>query len=87
MLSNIFSVAGLLVIGIIFITLWVGYRQWMAGAVPPGQYPLDKVRPEWPGQERILPYRPSRDMGSDAFVSTEGADTKAKCAMMTSCDA
>ncbi len=87
MLSNIFSVGGLLILGIILITLWVGYRRTMVGAVPPGQYPLDQVRPDWPGQERILPYRPDRQMGSDDFVSTDGADTKAKCAMMTSCDA
>lgn len=49
---------------------------------PPGQYPLDARRPEWPATERVRPYSPAAGMGSDAIGTGAGgaaAPPKAVC--------
>jgi hypothetical protein len=52
---------------------------------PPGQYPLDATRPQWPVKEATKAYAPSKSMGSDAVVSTEPKPAKAVCAESDEC--
>ena len=86
MSANFWTIASLLIAGAIAITFWVTYRLYLQSPTPPGQYPLSEIRPEYIPTEAEQPYRPIRDIiGSDDFVSSDGPDTKAKCAMMTSC--
>jgi hypothetical protein len=48
--------------------------------VPPGQYPLDAPRPEWPATDRTRPYSPAAGMGSDAVAgAAEPVPIKAAC--------
>lgn len=48
---------------------------------PPGQYPLNVRRPEWPATERTRPYSPAAGMGSDAVAggASEPVPPKAAC--------
>jgi hypothetical protein len=86
MSANFWSVASLLLAGAIAITLWVVIRMYQMTPTPPGQYPLSEIRPESIPDDVEQPYRPVRGViGSDDFVSRDGPDTKATCAMMTSC--
>ena len=48
--------------------------------VPPGQFPLDAPRPEWPASSHTVSYSPAQGMGSDKVVYAEGlTETKARC--------
>jgi len=47
---------------------------------PPGQYPLNSPRPEWPATDRVRPYSPAAGMGSDSVgAGTAAAPPKAAC--------
>jgi len=51
-----------------------------AAPVPPGQYPLDAPRPEWPATDRTRPYSPAAGMGSDTVAGAgEPVPPKAAC--------
>jgi hypothetical protein len=53
-----------------------------AEPTPPGQYPLNAPRPEWPATERTRPYSPAAGMGSDAIGAAAAAASpppKAAC--------
>lgn len=52
---------------------------------PPGQYPLDEARPQWPVKESTKAYAPSKSMGSDVVVSSEPKPAKAVCADSDEC--
>jgi len=52
---------------------------------PPGQYPLEEPRPQWPVKEATKGYAPTKSMGSDVVVSTEPKPAKAVCADSNEC--
>ena len=52
---------------------------------PPGQYPLDAERPQWPVKEATKSYAPAKSMGSDVVVSTDVKPAKAVCADSDEC--
>jgi hypothetical protein len=84
--ANFWTIASLLLAGAIAITLWVSLRMYQMTPTPPGQYPLSEIRPEYVPHEIEQPYRPVGGViGSDDFVSRDGPDTKATCALLTSC--
>jgi hypothetical protein len=72
-----------LLVGVIAFTWWP--RASIASMTPPGQYPIDEPRFEWPMKERIKAYRPGKTMGSDGIVEQDAAPIKARCALATSC--
>jgi hypothetical protein len=52
---------------------------------PPGQYPINATRPQWPVTERVAYYRPGAAMGSDMVSFPGGSDAKGRCATSNTC--
>ena len=52
---------------------------------PPGQYPLNQERPEWPLIQSLGLYRPQGDLGSDHIVTHDPADAKFRCGVQPGC--
>jgi hypothetical protein len=78
------TVAGLLLLAAVGLTLWSAWRRAAAGT--PGQFPIGAPRFAWPAEERVAPFRPGPEMGSDAARVAGGRDTKAVCATGNPCD-
>lgn len=74
-------VGGLLLLAVVAFTLW---RSPSWSVTPPGQYPLDEKRPQWPATRTAHPYKPATDMGSDA-PPLSVTDVKFTCGVSDVC--
>jgi hypothetical protein len=75
------TVMVLLLAAAIFMTFWIARRASVADIeTPPGQYQIDAARWQWPATERTAAYGPTKDMGANTVLFTDGNDTKARCA-------
>lgn len=66
------------------LTVWF----WQTGAAsptPPGQYPLEAPRPEWPVSVVSRSFRPAEDMGSDDVSASSSTEPKFRCAVSDTC--
>jgi len=84
MRSAVWTIVGVLILGSILITLWPRMGAHDVAPSPPGQYPLNQIRFEWPVKTVQQPYRPTGGMGSDETVAYDPLDVKAKCAFAPS---
>lgn len=81
----VWIVAGLLVFVAIGITLWPWMRSIWMEPTPPGQYPLNQSRWQWPMTTKVAPYRPGTATGSDDISYSTDAQLKVRCADLKSC--
>ncbi len=65
MRTAIVTVTVLLMAAAIFLTFWLRADSAADTRVPPGQYPVDAARFEWPVTERVAVYGPAKGMGSN----------------------
>ena len=72
-----------LLLGLIAVLVWPFLLAIFQDPVPPGQYPLSDPRPEWPSSQRIRPYRPGPNMGSDKAIDADVTGPKVACALKT----
>lgn len=77
-------VGGLLLLAIALVTMMPAVVPSFDPS-PPGQYPLNQRRPQWPSIQSIGLYRPQGDLGSDRIVSHEPADAKLRCGTESGC--
>jgi hypothetical protein len=77
-------ILGFLIVGLIALTLWPMGTAKPFDPSPPGQYPLDAPRPEWPASERVKAYKPAASLGSNT-VSFSSVSPKVRCALSTTC--
>jgi hypothetical protein len=81
----VWIVIGVLVLTVIGITLW----PWVSGLwgppSPPGQYPLNQPRWQWPMTPKVAPYRPGAGTGSDEISYSTDAQPKVRCADLKTC--
>ena len=87
MRSAIISVTVLLLAAAVLLTLWSSRSAAATDATPPGQYPVDAARFEWPTTERVAAYGPAKGMGSNKVRFAGGDDIKAHCATAAECSA
>ena len=91
-------VAGTLLLGAALLTWWPAQTNSESiTPPPPGQYPLDAARYEWPAKARTAAYRPSSTAtrgNSDFITAATGSndaaiagtkDAKAICALSPTC--
>ncbi len=74
-----------LLVAAVLLTLWMSRSVATADATPPGQYPVDAARFQWPATEVTAAYGPTKGMGSNKVRFAGGEDTKARCASDTTC--
>jgi hypothetical protein len=74
----VIAVLAFLVLGVV-ILLVMGTVQRLFATSPPGQYPLETPRQEWPVTEQVRPFRPGPHMGVDVPVSTDVTGPKVAC--------
>ena len=87
MRSAVITVTVLLLAAAVLLTLWISRSTAATDATPPGQYPLDAARFEWPATERVAVYGPAKGMGSNKVRFAGGDDVKARCATASECSA
>jgi hypothetical protein len=80
MRSAVLTIVAFLLAGALILTLWPRARAAISGA-PPGQYPIDEPRFQWPASIRTAPYYPRKGMGSDTVAFTDGPEAKVSCAL------
>jgi hypothetical protein len=79
-------VAGALLLGAALLSWWPAQTNSVTDAPPPpGQYPLDAARYEWPAKARTAAYRPSNSTGSNDAAIAGTKDAKAICALSSTC--
>lgn len=79
-------VGGLLVLAVALVTLTMGPSVTPSFvSSPPGQYPLNQGRPQWPSIQSLGLYRPQGDLGSDRVVTHDPADAKFRCGVQPGC--
>lgn len=84
MRGALLTIALILLAGAAILTLWpFGWTE----PAPPGQYPINSKRPEWPVEEQAKSYGPGPEMGSNVIQSTgeEAAAPKVRCATSSTC--
>jgi len=69
MRQSIWMIVAFLLVGAALLTYWPQAQAWQT-PVPPGQYPLNQRRPQWPLEKRSAPYHPKKGMGSDKVKSS-----------------
>jgi hypothetical protein len=84
MRSIVTTIIGFLIIGLIALALWPMGAATPFDPSPPGQYPLDAPRPEWPASERVKAYKPAASLGSNTVNFSSGAP-KVRCALSRTC--
>lgn len=77
-------VGGLLVLAVALVTVFPSVTPSFISS-PPGQYPLNQGRPEWPSIQSLGLYRPQGDLGSDRIVNHDPADAKFRCGVQPGC--
>ena len=87
MRSAVITVTVLLLAAAVLLTLWTSRSAAATDATPPGQYPLDVARFEWPATERVAAYGPAKGMGSNKVHFAGGDDVKGRCATASECSA
>lgn len=85
MRSTTIIVVGTLLLGAALLSWWpTQTNRATVEPSPPGQYPLEAVRYEWPTTTQTAPYRPSATTGSnDAAAAVK--DAKTACALSPTC--
>ena len=80
MRTAILIIVGFLLAGAALLTFWP-YARAAISSVPPGQYPIDESRFQWPVRVRTAPYYPLKGMGSDTVAFTDAPTAKVSCAL------
>lgn len=87
MRSAVITLTVLLLAAAVLLTLWSSRSAAEVDQTPPGQYPVDAARFEWPVTERVAAYGPAKGMGSNKVRFAGGDDVKARCATAADCSA
>jgi hypothetical protein len=85
MRSAVITVTVLLLVAAVLLTLWSSRSAVEVDQTPPGQYPVDAVRFEWPATEHVAGYGPAKGMGSNKVRFAGGDDIKGHCATASEC--
>jgi hypothetical protein len=81
--TAIIAISLILLAGILMI-FWIGTglpAAFQTPPPPPGQYPIDRATPEWPGIAETRAFAPTDAMGSNATSSDGTVAPKVACAM------
>lgn len=76
----------LILLGAVLMIFWFGTDlpvAFQTAPPPPGQYPINRVTPEWPALGQTSAFAPAAAMGSNTTVSdgTDSAAPKVACAL------
>ncbi len=79
-------VFALAILAAVLMIFWIGTDLPVAFRTEPpapGQYPIDRATPEWPGIRQASAFAPAAAMGSNATASdgTDAAAPKVACAL------
>lgn len=80
MRASILTIIGFLLVGAALLTFWPVAAATIS-QVPPGQYPIQQSRWQWPVTIREAPYHPRKGMGSNTVAFTDAPAPKLTCAV------
>lgn len=80
MRTAILTIVAFLLIGAALLTLWPAAAATLS-QTPPGQYPLQQSRWQWPVTVREAPYHPRKGMGTNTVAFTDPPAQKLTCAV------
>ncbi len=83
---SVWAVIVFLLIGVFVLTYLPFLTRVFQTGTPPGQYPVDAARWEWPVSVRTKEYAPARSMGSDSAEGLTSDSAKVVCATQTACN-